>query len=99
MSFFGSGTSGTPPADTEARKKALMDSVKGEIALANAQELMNKANEKCFQKCVTKPGTSLSRSEEACLSSCLDRYMEAFNIVSRTYLNRLRQERQAPDQL
>lgn len=57
-----------------------MDSIRGEIALANAQELMNvrafvipraaadqllqKANEKCFQKCIAKPGTSLSRSEE-----------------------------------
>lgn len=73
--------------DMETRKKAVMDSVKSEIALANAQELMNvsplrspslregteerpqKANEKCFQKCISKPGTSLSRSDEVCFHS------------------------------
>ena len=29
-----------------------------------------KANEKCFEKCVTKPGTSLSSSEEVCCGFC-----------------------------
>jgi len=71
----------------------MMSSVRSEIALANAQELMNKTNEKCFLKCVTEPSTSLSSSEEKCLSLCLERYMEAFNIVSRTYINRISKER------
>jgi len=72
-----------------------MNSVRGEMALLNAQELMNKSNEKCFAKCVTKPSTSLSGSEETCLSRCLDRYMEAFNIVSKAYITRLSKERPA----
>lgn len=70
-----------------------MQSIRGEMALANAQELMSKVNEKCFQKCITKPGTSLSSSEETCLSRCMDRYLEAFNIVSKTYIARLSKER------
>jgi len=76
-----------------ARKEAIMSSVRNEIALANVQELMNKAQDKCFFKCVTRPGTSLSSSEETCLSRCMDRYFEAFNIVSRTYTARLGRER------
>ncbi|EJD49010.1 hypothetical protein AURDEDRAFT_59924 [Auricularia subglabra TFB-10046 SS5] len=48
-----------------AQKEAMMQQVKSEIALANAQELMNKMNEKCFARCITKPDTSLSSSEEA----------------------------------
>ncbi|ETW82940.1 mitochondrial import inner membrane translocase, partial [Heterobasidion irregulare TC 32-1] len=76
-----------------ARKEAVMASVRNELALVNAQELMNKANEKCFAKCVTKPSTSLSGSEETCLARCLDRYMEAFNIVSRAYTSRIAKER------
>jgi len=76
-----------------ARKEAVMKSVRSEIALANAQELMNKTNEKCFAKCVTKPSTSLSGSEETCLARCLDRYMEAFNIVSKSYIARISKER------
>jgi len=76
-----------------------MASVRSELALANAQELINKTNEKCFTKCVTKPSTSLSSSEETCLSRCMDRYMEAFNIVSRTYTARLARERLEGQQL
>ncbi|KAI0059177.1 hypothetical protein BV25DRAFT_1829217 [Artomyces pyxidatus] len=96
-SFFG-GSSSQPsspssPADAAARKEAVMNSIRGELALANAQELINKTNDKCFAKCVTKPSTSLSSSEETCLVRCLDRYMEAFNIVSRTYTTRLARER------
>ncbi|KAF8905001.1 Tim10/DDP family zinc finger-domain-containing protein [Gymnopilus junonius] len=76
-----------------ARKEAVMNNVRQELALANAQELMNKASERCFAKCVTKPGDSLSSSEQTCLSRCLDRYMEAFDIVSRTYTARVSKER------
>ena len=64
-----------------------MASVKNEMALLNAQQLINvrivspygfastnycyckKCNEKCFQKCVTKPGSSLSSSEEVRLTT------------------------------
>jgi len=88
--FLKSSLSASPSSE---RKMQMMNSVRSEIALANAQELINKTNEKCFAKCVTKPSTILSGSEETCLSRCLDRYMEAFNIVSRTYIARLSKER------
>jgi len=78
-----------------ARKESVMNSVRNEIALSNAQALINMTNEKCFAKCVTKPSNSLSNSEETCLTRCLDRYMDAFNIVSRTYTARLSKERGA----
>ncbi|KAK3025174.1 hypothetical protein RJ639_043060 [Escallonia herrerae] len=32
---------------------------------------------KCFDKCITKPGSSLSGSESSCVSRCVDRYIEA----------------------
>jgi len=70
-----------------------MTTVRREVALASAQELMNKASERCFTKCIIKPGDYLSSSEQTCLSRCLDRYMEAFNIVSRTYIARVSRER------
>jgi len=76
-----------------------MSSVRQELALANAQELMNKASERCFTKCITKPGTSLSSSEETCLSRCFERYLEAFNIVSQTYITRVRRESGGGSQL
>lgn len=90
-----------------------MDQVRSELALANAQELINvkyififlvmivinsivkqKINEKCYLKCVPKPGPRLESGEQACLSKCMDRYMEAWNVVSRAYINRLQREQQ-----
>lgn len=38
---------------------------------------------KCFDKCITKPGSSLSGSESSCISRCMDRYVEATGIISR----------------
>ncbi|KAG7017060.1 Mitochondrial import inner membrane translocase subunit TIM13, partial [Cucurbita argyrosperma subsp. argyrosperma] len=38
---------------------------------------------KCFDKCITKPGSSLSGSESSCISRCMERYIEATGIVSR----------------
>ena len=32
--------------------------------------------DKCFEKCVTKPSSSLGSSEQQCLARCCDRYAE-----------------------
>lgn len=32
--------------------------------------------DKCFDKCITNPGRSLSGSEQSCLQRCVDRYGE-----------------------
>jgi len=95
MDFLKGSSSSSTPQDLTAKKNAIMDQVKQELAMANAQELVNKMNEACYTKCILKPSTSLSSSEETCLARCMDRYMEAFNIVSRTYVDRLAKERGA----
>lgn len=45
-----------------------IDKIKNEIqqsaALANAQQLINNMNNKCYEKCILKPSTSLSSSEQ-----------------------------------
>jgi len=76
------------------KKQELMEQVRSELALANAQELITKMNEKCFQKCVPRPGAKLDSGEQQCLSRCMDRYMEAWNIVSRAYIGRISKESQ-----
>ncbi|XP_077539674.1 mitochondrial import inner membrane translocase subunit Tim13-B [Haemaphysalis longicornis] len=85
---------GLPPSKlTGAQKEELMDQVKQQIAVANAQELLQKMTEKCFKKCISKPGTSLDNSEQKCISMCMDRYMDSWNIVSRSYSSRIARER------
>lgn len=75
------------------QKEELMDQVKQQIAIANAQELLTKMSEKCFKKCISKPGTALDNSEQKCIAMCMDRYMDAWNLVSRTYSSRIQRER------
>ncbi|CAK9821616.1 Mitochondrial import inner membrane translocase subunit Tim13 [Anthophora retusa] len=81
-----------PDSLTEKEKSALMQQIKQEVAVANAQELLSKMSEKCFKKCVVRPGTSLDSSEQKCVAMCMDRYMDAYNLVLKTYSARIQKE-------
>lgn len=61
------------------------------IHLADAITLSQKLNEHCFERCVPKPGTSLSKGEETCFTQCMEKYMSAWNVVSRQYVAKLQQ--------
>ncbi|KYN43494.1 Mitochondrial import inner membrane translocase subunit Tim13-B [Trachymyrmex septentrionalis] len=56
-------------------------------------EALYKMTEKCFKKCIGKPGTSLDSSEQKCIAMCMDRYLDSFNLVSKSYSERLQKER------
>ncbi|CAF0789860.1 unnamed protein product [Rotaria sordida] len=83
----------TQKIDSNQRQQ-IMASVQQQLALQNAQELLQKLSDKCFKACVQKPSSSLSSSEQKCITQCSDRYMDAWNIVSRTYANRIKREQQ-----
>lgn len=51
-----------------------------------------KLQENCFDKCVPKPGSSLSSGEQTCMTTCMEKYMAAWNQVNSAYINRIRQE-------
>jgi import inner membrane translocase subunit TIM13 len=51
-----------------------------------------KLNEHCFERCVVKPGTSLSSGEEGCFKNCMEKYMGAWNTVSKQYVARIQKE-------
>ncbi|KAJ9081971.1 protein translocase subunit [Entomophthora muscae] len=87
MALFGSSNSNN-------QKQQIMDQVKSELAMANAQELISKLNDKCYSKCIPVPGSELSLSEQTCVSKCIDRYIEAWNKVSEVYLLRVQKESQ-----
>ena len=42
--------------------------------------------EKCFAKCITKPGSSLSSGESTCIQRCTDRYVDATRMISNVVL-------------
>ncbi|UJR35701.1 hypothetical protein I4U23_028450 [Adineta vaga] len=74
------------------QRQQIMSTVQQQLAIQMAQELLQKLSDKCFKACIQKPGGTLSSSEQKCISQCSDRYMEAWNIVSRAYGERIKRE-------
>ncbi|KAI8323017.1 hypothetical protein GQ54DRAFT_258991 [Martensiomyces pterosporus] len=78
--------------DLSAKKEEVKNQVRKELAMANAQELINNINKHCFKMCVTNPGASLSSSDEGCISRCMDKYLASWDAVSRAYVARIQKE-------
>ena len=89
--------SSNAPAQQEmsAKKDEMKRAIQQELAVAGAQQLINKITENCFAKCVTRPGPSLSSSEDRCLAQCMVLYMAAFDQTSKSYVARIAKERTA----
>ncbi|VDN09700.1 unnamed protein product [Dibothriocephalus latus] len=89
---------------TPAQRAQLVDQMKTEVAIASARELIEvcfvlinmhrfqQMTQKCFEKCVTRPGTSLDNSEQKCVGNCMDRYMDSVNLITKVFATRLQQE-------
>ncbi|XP_034668141.1 mitochondrial import inner membrane translocase subunit Tim13 [Drosophila subobscura] len=77
-----------------AKRGEIMELAKQQIAVANAQELLSKMTQRCFKKCVNKPGYSLDSSEQKCISMCMDRFMDSWDLISRAYGQRIQREQQ-----
>lgn len=54
----------------------LLVQIKTEMQVAFLQEFYQTVRDKCFDKCITKPSSSLSSSDQQCLARCCDRYAE-----------------------
>ncbi|KAI0386279.1 Tim10/DDP family zinc finger-domain-containing protein [Hypomontagnella monticulosa] len=78
--------------DSESVKSEVIKQIRAQYAIDNAKQLIDKVNEHCFEKCVPKPGASLSSSEQTCFTQCMEKYMAAWNQVSTTFIRRLQQE-------
>ncbi|KAK9449695.1 Tim10/DDP family zinc finger-domain-containing protein [Limtongia smithiae] len=95
FSLFG-GNTGTAPASTlspqaEAVKEQLRKQVVTESSIANAQELISKISLNCFDLCISTPGSSLSPEDQKCLGQCAEKYMQAWNLVSREYTRQVQE--------
>lgn len=44
--------------------------------------------DKCFKTCVTSPSTSLSSRENSCMERCMDRFVDAMNVVTEALSDR-----------
>ena len=55
------------------QQQEIISQVQQQVALANMQELLQKVTDKCFKRCITSPGSSMSSSDNKCVSLCMDR--------------------------
>ena len=60
----------------QVNEAQLMEQVSSMRSQEVMQEFFTTVRDKCFDKCVTKPSSSLSSSEQQCLARCCDRYAE-----------------------
>ncbi|KAL6501537.1 protein translocase subunit [Orobanche gracilis] len=84
MDSFSSPSSGSSP---NISAEDMMDQLKAQLAQVYAEEFLETVRGKCFDKCITKPGSSLSGSEASCISRCVDRYIEATGMIARVLFN------------
>ncbi|KAF2735937.1 hypothetical protein EJ04DRAFT_434002, partial [Polyplosphaeria fusca] len=89
----GLGASGMSAFSSDP-KTQVMRQIQQEAAMQNARMLVEKLNEHCFERCVPKPGSSLSSGEESCFTTCMEKYMTAWNTVSKQYVARIQKESQ-----
>ncbi|KAJ0164137.1 Mitochondrial import inner membrane translocase subunit TIM13 [Colletotrichum tanaceti] len=82
--------------DSESIKQSVMKQVLQEANMANARVLIENLQENCFKRCVPKPGSSLSSGETTCMTSCMEKYMSAWNQVNTAYISRIKQESSNP---
>ncbi|KAJ5042625.1 hypothetical protein J3E74DRAFT_469883 [Bipolaris maydis] len=61
-------------------KTAVMRQVQQEAAMQNARMLVEKLNEHCFERC------------KNCFTACMEKYMSAWNTVSKQYVGRIQRE-------
>mmetsp|Transcript_8623 Transcript_8623/g.15584 ORF Transcript_8623/g.15584 Transcript_8623/m.15584 type:complete len:80 (-) Transcript_8623:259-498(-) len=72
--------SGTPSDEQ------IIGAIKMQLEAATFQSFFSSVRDTCFQKCVTKPGSSLSSSEQTCLQRCCDRYEEVVALTEKAVL-------------
>lgn len=88
MSFFSSSkpAKGSPAAKSDADE--IVNGIREEMSQQAVQDLFQRVAEKCFAKCITKPGSKLEENDRACLARCEDRFLEVMNTVSQALQDR-----------
>ncbi|XP_045198096.2 mitochondrial import inner membrane translocase subunit Tim13-like [Mercenaria mercenaria] len=87
---FSSGSK--PLGGSNADVDRQLAAVKQQLDLEFMTRKLQKITDKCFQKCITKPGSSLDNSQQKCLAYCMDRYGDTEKLVTQTLVTRLQQE-------
>lgn len=75
------------PTPSAAEQDAVKLQIRQQLQAQQLENLVQTLADKSFAKCVHKPSSTLSTSEQHCIAKAMDRYLEAMTIVFQT-LNR-----------
>mmetsp|Transcript_5666 Transcript_5666/g.13226 ORF Transcript_5666/g.13226 Transcript_5666/m.13226 type:complete len:84 (-) Transcript_5666:229-480(-) len=64
-----------------AQAAELQQFVEEEQRKAAFQEMISRLTDTCWDKCVGKPGNSLSSSERSCLANCVERFLDTTQTI------------------
>ncbi|KAH8376063.1 hypothetical protein KR009_002635, partial [Drosophila setifemur] len=73
-------------------EQQLKEQVQQQSVMSSVQNMLSKVSGNCFRKCVDYPKGSLLGSEQRCLNLCMDRYLDSYNLVAKTFFRRLERE-------
>ncbi|GAB9465554.1 hypothetical protein Gpo141_00002960 [Globisporangium polare] len=73
---------------TAAQKNELIMRVRSEVQQQALQELTQNLQEKCFDKCLTRPSGKLDSKQQNCLALCINRYIDTMKAVSEAMVQR-----------
>uniref|UniRef100_K3WST5 Mitochondrial import inner membrane translocase subunit n=1 Tax=Globisporangium ultimum (strain ATCC 200006 / CBS 805.95 / DAOM BR144) TaxID=431595 RepID=K3WST5_GLOUD len=73
---------------TAAQKNELIMRVRSEVQQQALQELTQNLQEKCFDKCITRPAGKLDSKQQNCLALCINRYIDTMKVVSEAMVQR-----------
>lgn len=73
-------------AGEKVDEQRVMQQVESTLRMQFLQEFYQTVRDKCFKYCISSPGSSLTSSDQKCLSRCMDRYQDATNIVTKSVL-------------
>lgn len=74
----------SPSFNPDELKARIQDQVNAQMGEVFREQVTSK----CFAVCVSSPAKSLSSRESACLDKCLDRFVEAMNLVTEALARR-----------
>lgn len=75
-------------ADSSVNPDELMARIQAQVNAQMGEAFREQVTSKCFTICVPSPSKSLTTRESACLDKCLDRFVEAMNLVTQALANR-----------
>ncbi|KAH7491543.1 hypothetical protein PRIC1_003046 [Phytophthora ramorum] len=73
---------------TPQQKAELVNRVRAEVNQQAMQELTQNVQEKCFDKCITRPNGKLDGKQQNCLALCINRYIDTMKVVSEAMAQR-----------